>query len=110
MVIDRTPPARPIRIPIRIRVRRAAIAMAARALTALVGGYAAAAVLATLVARLLPIDRAEATGWGMVLAFLPYAGFGLWSFHERRLALVAAVVWGVAGAGGLALYLLGVRP
>jgi hypothetical protein len=84
--------------------------MAARIATASVGGYAAAAALATLVARLLPIDRAEATSWAMILAFPVYAGVVLWAFHERRLARVLLLVWGVAFlAAGLA-WLLGVRP
>jgi hypothetical protein len=85
-------------------------AMAVRCVTALVGGYAAAAAIATLIARLLPVDRAEATAWGLVSAFLFYAAIGLWCFHERRLARVAAIVWGIAVAGGGLLWLLGVRP
>lgn len=84
--------------------------MAVRCLTALVGGYAAAAGLATLLARLLPAARVEATAWGMILSFLLYAGFGLWAFHEPRLVRVAGVIWGTAiVAGGVALA-LGVRP
>jgi cytochrome bd-type quinol oxidase subunit 2 len=94
----------------RLHLRPAALAMAARVVTALVGGYAAAAALATLAARLLPIDRAEATGWAMILSFLVYAGLALWCFHERRLARAALAVWGSALAAGGALYLLGVRP
>lgn len=85
-------------------------AMALRSLTALVGGYAAASVLATLLARLLPIDRAEATAWGMVSSFLIYVAIGLWCFHEPRLARVVGIVWGGALLGGGALRLLGVRP
>ncbi|MGC5798444.1 hypothetical protein [Sphingomonas sp. NFX23] len=84
--------------------------MAFRSLTALVGGYAAAAVLATLIARLLPIARVEATSWGMILSFPIYAGIALWCFHEHRLSRVAAAVWGVAISGGGLLWLLGVRP
>ncbi|RZM20200.1 MAG: DUF3649 domain-containing protein [Sphingomonas sp.] len=84
--------------------------MAFRSLTALVGGYAAAAVLATLIARLLPIAPVEATSWGMVLSFPIYAGIALWCFHEHRLLRVAAAVWGIATFGGGLLWLLGVRP
>ncbi len=84
--------------------------MALRILTALIGGYAAAAALATLAARLLPIDRAEATGWAMILSFALYGGFALWSLHERRLARVMLVVWGTALVAGSLAYLLGVRP
>lgn len=84
--------------------------MVARIFTALIGGYAASAAVATLAARLLPIDRAEATGWAMILSFPVYAGLALWAFHERRLARVALAVWGSATVAGVVLYLLGVRP
>jgi hypothetical protein len=53
--------------------------MVVRCITALLGGYGAAAALSTFLARLLPIDRAEA--W----------------------------VWGTAILGGALLWLLGVR-
>lgn len=90
--------------------RHAGASMIARVVTALVGGYAAAAGAATLLARILPVSRVEATSWAMILAFLLYATLGLWAFHERRLALVCAVIWGVAAvAFGLAAW-LGVRP
>ena len=81
--------------------------MAARAFTAIVGGYAAAAGFVSLVARVAPIDRAEATIWAMTLSFLVYAGLLLWSFHETRLARVAVAIWGIAfGTVGI-LWLLG---
>lgn len=94
----------------RRRLRPGVLPMAGRAITALVGGYGAAAVLATLLARLMPVAREEATAWGMVLSFLIYGVIGLWCFHERRLARVALGVWGVALVGGISLHLLGVRP
>lgn len=84
--------------------------MAARAVSALVGGYAASAGVATLAARLLPIARVEATIWGMLLSFLVFATLGLWAFHEPRLARVAAVIWGVAAASIAAAWMLGARP
>lgn len=56
----------PPRKAARWRIRRAAWAMLARCATALLGGYGAAAVLATLLARLLPIEPVEATVWGMI--------------------------------------------
>ncbi len=96
--------------PLGRRVRPLVWSMAFRSLTALVGGYAAAAVLATLIARLLPIARVEATSWGMILSFPIYAGIALWCFHEHRLLRVAAAVWGIATFGGGLLWLLGVRP
>jgi hypothetical protein len=84
--------------------------MAGRGLTALIGGYGAAAGLATLLARLLPVERVEATAWGMILSFLFYAAFGLWAFYEPRLTRVAAAIWGTAVVAGGAALLLGVRP
>lgn len=84
--------------------------MGARCVTALAGGYAAAAGLATLSARLLPIARAEATGWAMILSFLLYAVIVLWCFHERRLSRVAGLVWGAAVLSIGTAMLLGVRP
>jgi len=83
--------------------------MTARALTALFGGYAAASALASLLARLLPIAPADASAWGMILSFAVFAGLALWAFHERRLALVAAVLWGSALLAGAAVLLLGAR-
>jgi len=96
--------------PKRRTVRPVVWSTAFRSATALVGGYAAAAVLATLLARLLPMPRVEATSWGMILSFAIYAAIALWCFHEHRLARVAAFVWGLALIGGGALWLLGVRP
>lgn len=84
--------------------------MVARCATALVGGYAAAAGAASLFARLLPVGRAEATAWGMILSFLLYASLGLWAFHEPRLARIAAVIWGIAVVCAGVLLLLGTRP
>lgn len=91
------------------RIRPKVWAMTLRCATALLGGYAAVAVLATLLARLLPIARVEATSWGMILSFLIFAAIGLWSFHEPRLMRVAGGVWGTALVGGGMLWLLGVR-
>lgn len=102
---------RPVPPPrVRRRLRPAALSMAARCLTALVGGYAAAAVLGTLLARLLPIARVEATAAGLILSFLVYPAVGLWCFVEPRLARVALLVWGIALPGAALLWWLGVRP
>lgn len=92
------------------RVRGAALAMVTRSFTAFFGGYALTAVLATLVARLLPIARADATVWAMIPGFLFYAVAGLWCFHEPRLARVVGALWGAAIVAGGAVWLLGVRP
>lgn len=84
--------------------------MVARCLTALVGGYAAAAGIASLVARLLPIARVEATLWGMILSFLIFASLGLWAFHERRLTKVALLIWGSALLSAGLAWAMGQRP
>lgn len=89
--------------------RNAGWQMAARCATALVGGYAAAAGFASLLARLMPVARAEATLWGMIVSFLLFACFGLWAFHEARLARVVAVIWSGAIAAGTIVALLGPR-
>lgn len=81
-----------------------------RCVTVLFGGYAFAAVAVTLLARLLPIDRAEATGWGMVLSFLVFVSVGLWGLHDHRLGRMSLMIWGGAALGFAALRLLGVRP
>lgn len=83
--------------------------MVARCVTALLGGYAAAAAIASLAARLLPVARSEASVWGMVLSFLIFASLGLWAFHERRLAIVAGGVWGSALLTTVVVILLGPR-
>ncbi|TCP32730.1 hypothetical protein [Sphingomonas sp. BK235] len=93
----------------RLRVRPAAAAMVVRCVTALVGGYAATAALVSLVARLLPLSRVEATVWGMIASFLVYSVIALWSFHEPRLRRVTGFVWGVAILAGGATWLIGVR-
>lgn len=83
--------------------------MVMRCASALVGGYAAASALACLLARLLPIERVEATAWGMILSFGIYAGLLLWAFHEPRLTRVAAVLWGMAAACAALVIALGPR-
>lgn len=87
-----------------------AIAMTVRCLTALVGGYAAGSAVASLLARILPTSRAEATAWGMILSFLIYALLALWAFHESRLHRVAAIIWGSAILSVGLLWLMGPRP
>ncbi|NYD90788.1 iron transporter [Sphingomonas melonis] len=105
MLMQSTPPGRSS-----VATRPARWPMVVRCVTALIGSYAAAAALAALLARLLPIDRAEATGWALILSVLLYAVIGLWCFHETRLSRVAGWVWGTALVGGALLWLLGVRP
>ncbi|KQZ62708.1 hypothetical protein ASD67_14485 [Sphingopyxis sp. Root1497] len=81
--------------------------MAARTITAIVGGYAATAGSVSLLARVLPIDRAEATIWAMTLSFLLYAAIILWAFHETRLLRVTGVIWGTAIGSTAGVFLLG---
>lgn len=83
--------------------------MAARCVTALFGGYVAAAGLASLLARLLPIARVEATAWGMIASFLIYALLALWAFHERRLGRVAMLIWGSAIVSIALVWMIGPR-
>lgn len=92
------------------RHRGVAWRMSVRCGTALVGGYGAAAGMAALAGRLLPIARVEATAWAMILSFLLFASIGLWAFHEPRLWRVAGIIWGTAILCAGALYLLGARP
>ena len=89
---------------------RPAWRMTARCASALLGGYVAASGLASLLARLLPIARAEATAWGMILSFLFFAVLALWAFYESSLARVAVVIWGSGIAAIGAVFVLGVRP
>lgn len=81
--------------------------MTARAISAIVGGYAAAAGSVSLLARIVPIDRAEATMWAMTLSFIVYAAIILWAFHETRLRHVVVAIWGTAIGSAAALFLLG---
>lgn len=85
--------------------------MIARCFTALFGGYSAAAAsasaVACFVAHAFPSLRVEATGWAMILSFLIHPGLALWAFHEERLWLVAALIWGLATAGALAVIAMG---
>jgi hypothetical protein len=86
---------------------RLRVAAAARAMTAIIGGYALAGALSGLLARFLPIAKADASTWGLVIAFPLYAALLLWAYAERRLARVALVLWGGAAAGAAILRLVG---
>jgi len=88
----------------------ASLAMSLRCVTAVLGGYAASAGTATLIARVLPIARVEATIWAMIFCFLFYACLALWAFHEQRLLRVCVGIWGIAVATISLVLLLGVHP
>lgn len=83
--------------------------MVRRCVTALIGGYAAAAGLASLLARLLPIAAVEATAWGMIASFLIYALLALWAFHEQRIGRVALLIWGCALVSIALVWMMGPR-
>lgn len=83
--------------------------MSVRCFTGLFGGYAAAAGSASLFARILPISRGEATAWGMIMSFLLFAVFGLWTFYETRLLRVAVAIWGIAFLTAGTVFVLGNR-
>lgn len=72
------------------------LGIVSRALAAIVGGYALAALCSVALALLLPLARSEAVTWGMLASFAVYAGAALWAFA----ASTAARAW-----GGLALAL-----
>ncbi len=86
-----------------------ALQMTARVLTALFGGYLAAASVSALLARALPGSRVEASALGMTLSFLLFAAAGLWAFHEPRLKVVALGLWGSGLACAGVLLFLGTR-
>jgi hypothetical protein len=83
--------------------------MGLRAFTALVGGYAAAAGVASLLARSLPIARVEATACGMIFSFAIFAALGLWAFHEAKLSRVVLLIWGLSAACIAVTAMLGPR-
>lgn len=81
-----------------------------RLLAALVGGYALASAATWWGAVILPMDRAEAVLFGMMLGLLLFAGAGLWAFTVRRAlwawlgivgpaALLAGMTWFVRQGG-----------
>lgn len=109
MLMQRVGPTERPTSPVR-RIRLAAASMLVRCVTAFFGGYAVAATVATLVARVLPLSRVEATAWGMIPAFLVYALVALWCFHEPRILRIAALVWGGALLIGASVWMVGVRP
>jgi hypothetical protein len=86
-----------------------ALRMTVRVLTALFGGYLAAASVTALLARALPGSRVEASAWGMTLSFLLFAVAGLWAFHEPRLRVVTTGLWGSGLACAGMLLILGTR-
>lgn len=82
-----------------------------RVLSALPLGYTVASLWAAALARLLPVDRAEAAIWATLAAFVICAAAAIWAFAARSgwratwtLALLGAlpalVAWTSIAAGG----------
>jgi hypothetical protein len=88
------------------------VLITARALLAILGGYAfsaaASAALAVALARLAGLERSEAVVLAAMLAFLVYLVVLLWAFTARRLGRVAVVLVGGALACHGLIWLL--RP
>lgn len=89
------------------------LAVASRALAAIVGGYGLAALCTTAMALLLPLARAEAVVTGTLASFVLYTCAVLWVFAARDAwrawaglaapsALLAIVLWLVQRGGGAA--------
>lgn len=85
------------------------LGVASRALAAIVGGYAVAALACAATALWMPGPRAEATLAGMMLAFAVYAGAVVWVFAAGTAArawlglVLAAAPLGAAVALGMRL-------
>lgn len=67
--------------------------IAARALTAIFGGFALANASGILLAYLLPLPKNEAVTVGMLLSFAIYAGAAMWVFAHRSLIKSAGGIW-----------------
>src|SRR5687768_14687608 len=75
--------------------------VASRAAAAILGGYVATALVTALLARALPLQRADSTTLAMLLSFFVYAGLVMAVFaaaSTRRAWLVVLIPAGVFGA------------
>jgi hypothetical protein len=73
-------------------------AVAARALAAILGGYAFASVAVVFLSYALPLPRAEAVMTATLLGFAIHVGAALWAFAART----ALVAWlGLLSLGGV---------
>lgn len=98
------------------------LGIASRAIAAILGGYALAALASVALALTLPaafgVPRAEAVTWGMLLSFAVYAAAAMWAFAASNamrawagLALAALLLglpalmqrWGIMGPQILSL-------
>ncbi|MCY4122655.1 MAG: DUF3649 domain-containing protein [Acidobacteria bacterium] len=75
-----------------------------RVLAAVVGGYAAANVVAVGVAQILPMSRGDGVMTGILLACLVYAAAVVWVFAARSARRAwLGILLTTAAFGGLAL-------
>ncbi len=77
--------------------------MILRAVAALPLGYAVATLWAMALSRVLPMSAANATGTGMLVAFVICAVAAMWAFAAKS---GWRAVWTIAAAGGVAGALL----
>jgi uncharacterized membrane protein YjjP (DUF1212 family) len=96
-------------IPDTVRTRpktRARLSIAARAVAALLGGYALASLVSALSAVIFPLPREEAILAGNFLALLAYPASAVWSFLAASAgrAWIGLLVPGIAMA--LAVWML----
>ncbi|MEL6060097.1 MULTISPECIES: iron transporter [unclassified Methylobacterium] len=82
-------------------VRAYRLAVAARVLLAIVGGYGVAALASALLALVLPVARPEAVSTGMIASFAIMAAAVIWVFAARTVGR-AALVLGLAAASLIA--------
>jgi hypothetical protein len=81
--------------------------VASRVVAAIAGGYLAAAMVTAVLARSLPLLRADATTLAMLLSFFVYAGFVLAVFGASTTRRAWWIVLAPALACGALLLVLG---
>lgn len=101
------------RIRLALPSLRYRLAVASRALAAVGGGYALAALATTALALWLPLQRAEAVITATLVSFIVYLGAVVWVFAARSAwrawaglalpsAFLAATLWWAQRAAGMA--------
>ncbi|MFT4253517.1 MAG: hypothetical protein QM608_13640 [Caulobacter sp.] len=76
--------------------------LVARVVLAMLGAYAVMAACTMLLARLLPVQRLDASLWATIVSFAVYAALVVWVFAARsalRAGLVLAAIGLAAGLG-----------
>jgi hypothetical protein len=96
-------------MPARSSPSAGALALGIRAITAIIGGYALTAALTSLIARLLPGARSEASAWALNISFVVYVAILLWVFTSRELPRTVGIIWGGALLLTGVLWLAGAR-